>query len=61
MRMHRAVGWSRRQFIVGLALTGTAGLLGLKREVAAAEPPPEATTIRLAKIPGLCIAPPIRG
>ena len=56
--MHRryAEGWSRREFLE-LTLAGTAGLLGLKPEPVAAEPPPETTRIRLHKIPGICIAP----
>jgi NitT/TauT family transport system substrate-binding protein len=50
-------GWSRREFL-GLTLAGTAGLLGLKPEPLAAEPPPETTTLRLARSPGdLCMAP----
>jgi NitT/TauT family transport system substrate-binding protein len=41
-----------------LALAGTAGLLGLKPESLAAEPPLETTTLRLARTPGdLCQAP----
>jgi hypothetical protein len=39
---------SRRQFLGGLTLAGTAGLLGLKPERLAAEPPPETTNLRLA-------------
>jgi NitT/TauT family transport system substrate-binding protein len=53
----RAEGWSRREFL-GITLAGTAGLLGLKLEPVAAEPPPETTTIRLVQTPGdLCMAP----
>jgi NitT/TauT family transport system substrate-binding protein len=40
-----------------MTLAGTAGLLGLKPEPVAAEPPPETTRIRLHRIPGICIAP----
>src|SRR5713101_5198815 len=56
--MHRrhAEGWSRREFLE-LTLAGTAGLLGLKPEPVAAEPPPETTRIRLHRTPGICIAP----
>src|SRR5713101_9147633 len=57
--MHRrhAEGWSRREFLE-LTLAGTAGLLGLKPEPVAAEPPPETTTLRLVQSPGdLCQAP----
>ncbi len=49
-------GWSRREFL-GVTLVGTAGLLGLKPESLAAEPPPETTRIRLQQVPGICIAP----
>jgi NitT/TauT family transport system substrate-binding protein len=53
----RAEGWSRRKFL-GLTLAGTAGLLGLKPESIAAEPPPETTTVRLTQnLSGLCWAP----
>ena len=48
---------SRRRFLRGVTLAGTAGLLGLHARQVAAEPPPETTKIRLGKIPGLCIAP----
>ena len=51
-------GWSRREFLGGLALAGTAGLLGLKPELVAAEPPPEITTLRLVQEPtSICEAP----
>ena len=41
-----------------MTLTGTAGLLGLKPELVAAEPPPETTTVRLTQnLGGLCWAP----
>src|SRR3989304_4217955 len=52
--------WSRREFLGGMALAGTAGLLGLQAEPAAAEPPPETTKIVLRRPPGpggACIAP----
>ncbi len=49
--------WSRRDFLCGLTLASTAGLLGLRPGQAAAEPPPETTKIRLVRIPGICIAP----
>lgn len=39
---------SRRQFLAGLSLTGTAGLLGVPRSLHA-EPPPETTTVRLPR------------
>ena len=50
-------GWSRRGFVGGLTLAGTASLLGLRAEAAAAEPPPETPQIRLYKFPGTCLAP----
>jgi NitT/TauT family transport system substrate-binding protein len=49
--------WSRRQFVGGLTLAGTVGLLGLRPEEAVAEPPPETTRLRLYKFPGICLAP----
>jgi len=49
-------GFSRREFLTGTSLIGAAALLGLPR-TAAAEPPPETTSIRLVKNPGICLAP----
>jgi NitT/TauT family transport system substrate-binding protein len=49
--------WSRREFLRGLTLAGTAGLLGLQARRVAAEPPPETTRIRLVRIPSICQAP----
>jgi NitT/TauT family transport system substrate-binding protein len=46
----------RRDFVEGLALAGTASLLG-PRVADAVEPPPETTTLRLLEIPVLCWAP----
>ena len=57
MRNRRAESWSRREFLGGLALAGTAGFLGLHPGLVAAEPPPETTKLRLTKIPGICVAP----
>jgi NitT/TauT family transport system substrate-binding protein len=57
MSAQHAARWSRRQFLGGLTLAGTAGLLSLRSRWVAAEPPPETTTIRLVQIPGICIAP----
>ena len=48
---------SRRAFAGGLALAGTASLLGLRSRAEAAEPLPETTRLRLYKFPGTCIAP----
>jgi NitT/TauT family transport system substrate-binding protein len=47
---------SRRRFLADAAMAGAAGVVGLPRPLHA-EPPPETTTIRLAKIPGICLAP----
>jgi NitT/TauT family transport system substrate-binding protein len=57
MDRQRVVGLSRRQFLGGLTLAGTAGLLGLRPKSVAAEPPPETTRIRLVQIPSICQAP----
>ena len=46
----------RRRFLAGLSAVGAASLLG-RRPAFADEPPPEVTTIRLGKIPGICVAP----
>jgi NitT/TauT family transport system substrate-binding protein len=49
---------TRRKFVSGLTLAGTAGLLGVRPETAGGEPPPETTTLRIADgRPGICIAP----
>ena len=48
-------GWNRREFL-GVTLAGTAGLLGLKSDLSAAEPP-ETTRLRLVQTPSICIAP----
>ena len=46
MRDRRA-NHSRREFVSGLTLAGTAALLGARPNQTAAEPPPETTTLRL--------------
>jgi len=46
---------TRRHLLAMLSSTTAAGLFGEK--VSAQEAPPETTTIRLGKIPGVCIAP----
>src|SRR5215831_6579348 len=51
MRTQRARRFSRRRFLGGVTLAGTAGLLGLRPRSVAAEPPPETTRIRLVQIP----------
>jgi NitT/TauT family transport system substrate-binding protein len=48
---------TRRQLISGLALTGVGDVLGVAARAAAAEPPPEVTTIRLVRGAAICIAP----
>ena len=57
MHTYHARRFSRRKFLAGVTLAGTAGLLGLRPRPIAAEPPPETTKIRLIKISGICIAP----
>jgi NitT/TauT family transport system substrate-binding protein len=57
MRTHYARPFSRRRFLGGVTLMGTAGLLGWHPRRAAAEPPPETTRIRLIKYSAICIAP----
>ena len=47
--------WGRREFLGGMA--GTAGLLSLER-LAGADPPPETSRLRLARITDLCLAAP---
>ena len=47
---------SRRCFISTLSSVGAASFVGA-RHLFAQERPPETTTVRLAKIPGICIAP----
>ena len=49
--------WTRRDFMGGLTLAATAGLLGAGAEEAGAEPPPEITTLRLDQRDSLCAAP----
>jgi NitT/TauT family transport system substrate-binding protein len=47
---------SRRRFLATASLAGAAGLVGIPKPLHA-EPSPETTTVRLAKIPGICVAP----
>ena len=47
---------NRRRFLAGLSAASAAGLVGRLR-YASAEPALETTSIRLSKIPGICIAP----
>src|SRR2546423_5177730 len=57
MNNQRACRWSRREFLGGLTLAGTAGLLGLRPRLGAAEQPPETSRLRLLQYPGICFAP----
>jgi len=52
----RADHFTRREFVSGLT-AGAAGLLGLRPEDAAAEPPPETTRLRVHHSESLCLAP----
>jgi NitT/TauT family transport system substrate-binding protein len=47
---------NRRRFLTTLSSAGAAGLFG-GSDLLAQEAPPETTTIRLTKMPGICIAP----
>ena len=57
MSSQQARWLSRREFLRGLTLMGTAGLLGLHARRVAAEPAPETRRIRLVRIPSICQAP----
>jgi NitT/TauT family transport system substrate-binding protein len=57
MRTPQAAGWTRRRFIGGLTVAGTAGLLGLSPRLVTAEPPPETTRLRIGQSPAICFAP----
>src|SRR5262245_3398587 len=48
---------SRREFLTNLTLAGGAALLGLQSDVAAANPPPETTKLKLDHRPSICVAP----
>ena len=52
-------GWSRREFLGGLALTGSAAMIGLRPHLgtAAVEPPPETKTLKLRYWNPACWAP----
>src|SRR5262249_1770936 len=54
MRAPQADGWTRRRFLGGLTVAGTAGLLGVHPRPVVAEPPPETTRIRLYRYPSIC-------
>jgi NitT/TauT family transport system substrate-binding protein len=53
----RRASWSRREFVGGLTLAGTTGLLGLRPDYATAEAPPETTRLRMLHSLSLCQAP----
>src|SRR5919197_4651630 len=57
MSIKHARPFSRRRFLGGVTLAGTAGLLGWHPRPVAAEPPPETTRLRLIHIPSTCVAP----
>ncbi len=57
MSFRHARSSSRRSFLGGLTLAGTAGALGLLPRRAAAEPPPETTRLRVHHSLSLCLAP----
>ncbi len=52
-------GWSRREFLGGLAMAGTAAALGVRPDSAASavEPPPETTRLRIRRGDPACWAP----
>jgi NitT/TauT family transport system substrate-binding protein len=50
------IGQNRRRMLATLSSAAAAALIGSEK-IFAQERPPEVTTIRLAKIPGICIAP----
>src|SRR2546430_3057302 len=53
----RRESWSRREFVSGLTLAGTAGFAGIGPARVGAEPPPETTRLRLYHSPRVCVAP----
>ncbi|MBI5633042.1 MAG: ABC transporter substrate-binding protein [Nitrospirae bacterium] len=59
MSDQKSNGWSRREFLGGLALAGTAAALGVRPELvsAAVEPPPETTKLRILKGKPACWVP----
>ena len=56
MSTHYARPCSRRQFLGGVTLAGTAGLLGVRPGLVAADPPPETTRLAIIHA-GICFAP----
>jgi NitT/TauT family transport system substrate-binding protein len=49
--------WSRREFVGRLTTAATVGVLGMRPELVAAEPPPETARIRLVQTTSMCQAP----
>jgi NitT/TauT family transport system substrate-binding protein len=55
---HRETRWSRREFVSGVTLAGTAGLLGVAPDRVSAESPPETKSLRLIQRTDVdCISP----
>ena len=48
---------SRRDFVGTLTAATATGLIGANPQLVRAEPPPETTRIRIAKVPAICLAP----
>jgi NitT/TauT family transport system substrate-binding protein len=57
MRTPHADGWTRRRFLGGLTVAGTAWFIGRHARPVAAEPPPETTTLKILHVPVPCPAP----
>ena len=57
MNDRRIERWTRREFLSTAALAGTGTFLGLRSELAAAEPPPETKKITLRRTAIVCHAP----
>jgi NitT/TauT family transport system substrate-binding protein len=57
MGSRQGEGWSRREFLGGVALAGTTGFLGLHPRLVGAEPPPEMTRLRLVRGRAICVVP----
>jgi len=57
MNVSMSDDWRRRDFLTRAGLAGAAGLLGMKPESVAAEPPPETPKLRIAWTGSTCQAP----
>jgi NitT/TauT family transport system substrate-binding protein len=57
MKSQKDRNWSRRDFLNALTIAGGTGLLGIRSDALAAEPPPESKRIRLIRIPSTCHTP----